>query len=259
VAAPLLDFQETTDGHHRFELTPDLARFDGRLFGGAGLAASVAAMELVTERNALWVTVQFVGSAEIGNHIDCDTEVLAGGYNTSQCRVTATTEGRIVFVALGSTARARDGFGADLGSMPEVPGPDACASWAPNFPGVGDAITARGPFATAEIRQTESRAGTDYLWARMKDYAQTRQTLAYLGDFVPSAVLRAAGKIGGGTSLDNSIRFGAAPAADSDWILIDNEPYLADSGYVHGAARLWSADGHLLAVASQTAVARLFD
>jgi acyl-CoA thioesterase len=44
-----------------------------------------------------------------------------------------------------------------------------------------------------------------------------------------------------------------------DWILIDTEPQLADSGYVHGTARLWSTDGHLLAVASQTAVAKLFD
>jgi acyl-CoA thioesterase II len=255
----VLELQPTIDGHYRFELTPDLARFDGRLFGGAGLAASVAAMELATERSALWVTTQFVGSAEIGDHIDCHAEVLASGYNTSQSRVTATTDGRIVFVALGATARERDGFGADLGHMPDVPSPDQCEPWAPNFPGVGDAITARGPFATAEIRQGESRESTDYLWARMKDFSQTRLTLAYLGDFVPSAVLRAAGRTGGGTSLDNSIRFGVAPAADSDWILIDNEPYLADSGYVHGAARLWSTDGHLLAVASQTAVARLFD
>jgi acyl-CoA thioesterase II len=115
VAAPLLELQPTHDGHYRFELTPDLARFDGRLFGGAGLAASVAALELETERNALWVTAQFVGSAEIGDLIDCRTEVLAAGYNTSQARVTATTGGEIVFVALGSTARPRDGFGADLG------------------------------------------------------------------------------------------------------------------------------------------------
>jgi hypothetical protein len=41
----LLDLQQKPDGHYTFELTPELARFDGRLFGGAGLAAAVAAFE----------------------------------------------------------------------------------------------------------------------------------------------------------------------------------------------------------------------
>jgi acyl-CoA thioesterase II len=256
----VLELHHAGDGHYGFDLTPELARFDGRLFGGAGLAASIAALEAATERSALWATAQFVGSAEIGEHIDCHTEVVAAGYNTSQARVTATTDGRIIFLALGSTARSRDdGFGADLGTMPAVPGADECASWVPEFPVLPETITARGPFATAELRLAKADDGSTHLWARMKASTQSRLTLAYLSDFVPSAVLRAAGRNGGGTSLDNSIRFGPAPAPDTDWILIETDPYLADSGYVHGAARLWSADGRLLAVASQTAVAKIFD
>jgi acyl-CoA thioesterase-2 len=256
----VLELHDAGDGHYGFDLTPELARFDGRLFGGAGLAASIAALETITERNALWVTTQFVGSAEIGEHIDCHAEVVAAGYNTSQGRVTATVGERIIFLALGSTARSRDdGFGADLGMMPSVAGPEQCAPWTPEFPVPPESITARGPFATAEFRLTKADDGAVKLWARMRGSRQTRLTLAYLSDFVPSAVLRAAGRNGGGTSLDNSIRFGPAPLPDTDWILIDTDPYLADSGYVHGGARLWSADGHLLAVASQTAVAKLFD
>jgi acyl-CoA thioesterase len=143
--------------------------------------------------------------------------------------------------------------------MPNLPGPDECAPWQPALPVPIESITARGPFATAEFRLATTGTGSGLLWARMKARHQSRTTIAYLGDFVPSAVLRAAGRNGGGTSLDNSIRFGKAPAPGTDWILIDTEPHLADSGYVHGAARLWSADGQLLAVASQTAVAKLFD
>jgi len=75
---------------------------------------------------------------------------------------------------------------------------------------------------------------------------------------VPSAVLRAAGRDGGGTSLDNSIRFGRPPEPDTEWVLVDTEPYLAHAGYVHGGARIWSPEGRLLAVAAQTAVARIF-
>ena len=112
------------DGRYGVDLTPELARFDGRLFGGAGLAICVAALEATTGRNALWVTTQFVGNADIGDRFDCHVEVLAAGYNTTQSRVTATVDGMIVFTALGATARSRDdAFGADLGSMPRVVGP----------------------------------------------------------------------------------------------------------------------------------------
>jgi acyl-CoA thioesterase-2 len=256
----LIELHQAGDGRYAFDLTPEVARFDGRLFGGAGLAAAVATLEAATERNALWTTVQFVGSAEIGERIDCQAEVLAEGYNTTQARVTATVGERLVFLALGSTARSRDdGFGADLGTMPSVMSPDQCEPWLPEFPVPPETITARGPFATAEFRLAKRDDGSVDLWTRMKAGPLTRLTLAYLADFVPSAVLRAAGRNGGGTSLDNSIRFGKAPAPDADWILIDTEPHLADSGYVHGGARLWSPEGQLLAVASQTAVAKLFD
>jgi acyl-CoA thioesterase len=76
---------------------------------------------------------------------------------------------------------------------------------------------------------------------------------------VPSAVVRAAGRAGAGTSLDNSMRFGPAPATDCEWVLIDFDPYFAHGGYAHGGARVWSSDGTLLAVASQTATLLLLD
>jgi acyl-CoA thioesterase len=256
----LLDLHHNDDGHASFELTPELARLDGRLFGGAGLAASVAALEAQTGRDALWTTVQFVGVAEIGDRIDCHTEVLAEGHYTTQARVTATTEGRIVFLGIGSTARPRaNGFGAEFGRMPDVAPPDESETWLPELPFPIESFTTRGAFATAEFRLAARDDGTTALWARMRTGTQSRMTLGYLADFVPSSVLRAAGRNGGGTSLDNSIRFGMAPPEGTEWILIDTDPQLADSGYVHGAARIWSAGGHLLAVASQTAVARIFE
>lgn len=255
----MLELRPNGSGAYHFDLTPELARFDGRLFGGAGLAAAVAVLEVATSRRTLWTTTQFVGSAEIGDVIECRAEILAAGHNTTQARVTATLDGRIVFVALGSSARDRDGFGAELGTMPDVPRPDELPPWLPSLPFPVEAITSRGPFATSEFRQATRADGFAVQWARVRDVPLSRLTLAYLADFVPSAVLRAAGREGGGTSLDNSIRYGANPPAGDGWVLIDTDPYLADSGYVHGGARIWSEDGALLAVASQTAVARLFD
>ena len=247
------------DGHYAFELTPPLSRFDGRLFGGTGIALTVAAFEVETGRDALWTTVQFAGSAEVGERIDCHVEVLAVGRHTSQVRLTALVGDRLVLAALGATAStSADGFAARLGHMPPVSGPttrsrssSASRSRSPRSP-------SRAPLPW---RSTGRRGGGQgwEVWAWMRDTPQSRATLGYLGDFVPSAVVRAAGRVGGGTSLDNSIRFGPDVPADTDWLLLEFDPFFAASGYVHGAVRMWSADGLLLAVASQTAVARLFD
>ena len=250
-------------GRYSFTLTHSLARFDGKLFGGTGLAIAVAALEAETGRGALWLTVQFVGSADLGERIDCHVEVLASGRSTSQVRFTATVGDRLVLAALGATAQQRDdGFGARLGRMPEVSAPEESPPLELGFPVSLEVISRQGPFAMADYRRATgaaAAAGADLVWARMRTVRQSRSTVAYLADFVPSAVVRAAGRVGGGTSLDNSIRFGPAVPPGTDWLLIDNDPYLADNGYVHGGARLWSADGVLLGVASQTAVARFVD
>ena len=91
----------------------------------------------------------------------------------------------------------------------------------------------------------------------MRSGLHTRATIAFLADMVPSSVARAAGKMGGGTSLDNSLRFGRL--VDTEWILLDMDPWFATGGYLHGAARVWAEDGTLLGVASQTSSAIVWE
>jgi acyl-CoA thioesterase len=95
------------------------------------------------------------------------------------------------------------------------------------------------------------------LWMRMRSGVHTRATVAFLADMVPASVARAAGRTGGGTSLDNSLRFGRFN--DTEWILLDMDPWFGTGGYLHGAARVWAEDGTLLGVASQTATAIVWD
>ena len=240
-----------------FELTPGLSRFDGKLYGGTGLAAVTAAMEAETGRAALWSTVQFAGSAEIGERIDCRVEVLAQGRRTSQVRMTACVGERVVLAALGATGEPRGGgLAAQVGEIPAVGLPEDTPPWSPKVPFTLPVET-QGWLELAEIREVPGLGSRMALWARMRQMRQTRATLGFLADLVPTAVVRAAGRAGAGTSLDNAIRFGPAP--DTEWVLLDLDPYLASDGYLHGAARIWAPDGTLLAVASQTAVALLFD
>lgn len=255
-----LDLEQGEGGAATFELTPALARFDGKLFGGTGLGLAVAAFERATGRGALWTTVQFVGSADVGERLSITVEELAVGRRTSQVRLSAVVDDRLVLAALGSTAEVNDGsFAARLGRMPEVSAPEDSPPFEVNLPFELPEVVEVGPFATAEFREATTTGDTAQVWARMRDHAPSRSTLGYLADFVPAAVVRAAGHLGGGRSLDNNIRFGRPVPPGTDWVLIDNDPYLADNGYVHGAARIWTQSGELLAVASQSAVAMVLD
>jgi acyl-CoA thioesterase len=108
----------------------------------------------------------------------------------------------------------------------------------------------------AEMRQVEIDDNRFITWGRMREQALSRAAISFLADLVPSSVARAAGHMGGGTSLDNSMRFGRF--TDSEWILLDFDPWFATNGYLHGGARIWAQDGTLLGVASQTATAMVW-
>jgi acyl-CoA thioesterase len=241
----------------RFELTGGLSRFDGKLFGGTGLAVATSLFAREAGRPVLWTNVQFVASADLGDEIDCDVEVLAEGRRTTQLRLTAAVGGRIVFTALGATGLPRDGgLETQVATMPDVPPPDDCAPWLPRAPFPAE-VGNRGWLDLSEIREVPGLDDGMALWARMLDHPHSPSSLGFLADMVPSAVVRAAGRAGAGTSLDNAIRLGPAP--DGDWVLVELVPYFASGGYLHGSAHLWSPEGVHLAVASQTAVAVLFD
>src|SRR5688500_7514095 len=125
-----LGLERRDEGRWSFELTPPLARMDGKLYGGTGIAVAVATIEAETARSALWTTVQFAGSADIGERIDCHVEVLATGRRTSQVRFTATVGDRIVLAAVGAAGAHRESvIEAQLGTMPAVAAPEDAGEW----------------------------------------------------------------------------------------------------------------------------------
>src|SRR4051812_21363102 len=249
-----LGLERHDEGRWSFELTPPLSRMDGKLYGGTGIAVTVAAMEAETARDALWATVQFVGSADIGERIDVHVEPLAMGKRTAQVRVTATVGDRVALAAIGSTAVHREGpVEAQIGAMPDVPGPADAQPWGSRWRGAGVEMPKTGWLLIAEMREVDLGNDRFAVWARMNDGHHTRATMSFLADMVPSAVARAAGHMGGGTSLDNAMRFGRF--VDTEWILLDFDPWFATGGYLHGGARVWAEDGTLLGYASQTASA----
>jgi acyl-CoA thioesterase len=253
-----LGLEVTGDGTAALELTPGLARLDGKLYGGTAMAAAVTMAEHVTGRPALWSTVQFVAaSCTIGDRLELVAEVRAHGHRASQVRVTATVGDTLIFDALGANALAKQGAATTgFGEMPRMQPPETGPGWRPPMLADGGPT---GFLERTEIRVGRAQDGEDQryrLWARVPGRTVTAALLGYLSDWVPSSVVQALGQQGGGISLDNTLRVGTL--VPTEWVLVDFDPHLARGGYGHGAARLWSEDGTLLGVASQTSTLLTF-
>jgi len=97
--------------------------------------------------------------------------------------------------------------------------------------------------------------GTASLWTRVPDLLDmSATTLAILGDYVPFGIGQALGKLGGGNSLDNTLR--VARVVPTEWVLVDVRMHAVHHGFGHGLVHLWASDGTLLATASQSTIVR---
>jgi acyl-CoA thioesterase len=240
----------------RFTLVPAVARHDGALYGGTAIAASVVAMEAATGRGALWITTQYVASAQQGDVIECTTEVLARGRNLSQVQVTGRLRDQVLFVSVGSTATPREGgLEGQYETMPEVAPPEEAEPM--NF-GPGHSESFRGftvqvEYRAARLLGDRERPAPLTMWARLSGgRSVTAAGIAFMADMVPGAIARAAGLVGGGASLDNSLRFGRIPE-DEDWILLELRGQMAVGAHAHGSVKVWTRHGALLAVGGQSA------
>ena len=81
-----------------------------------------------------------------------------------------------------------------------------CRSW----PSAASTATS----SSARRRSSAPQPRAMALWARLTGpgRAMTAAGVAFVADMVPGAIARAAGKLGGGFSLDNALRFAAVPA-----------------------------------------------
>lgn len=259
-----LGMELDADGGASFRLTRALARHDGRLYGGTAVAAAIALAEHGSGRRSLWTTVQFVsGAATVGDRIDCSVEVLAAGRRTSQVRVTGRLGDRELFGALGATATLKErAISGVFEDMPVVADPDDCDVFRFPIPEhMQDALDGLDRHMELRIARAadgpSTVSGQILFWARVRGCRATPALIGYLADMVPMSVVKAAGRIGGGTSLDNTLR--VAHAVDTEWVLLQLDPHLALGGYGHGTAHVWSPDGRLMATASQTAALLVLD
>lgn len=244
-------------------VTPGISTGGGFLFGGCGLAAAIAAMEGSTGRPAVWATAQYLSYAEPPAMLDIDVTVAAAGRSITQARAVGhvgDTEILTVNAALG--LRDIDAAGVWV-HPPEVKLPDECpvrqrTPWSNN-----GSIMDRLDVRLANAQQWEETEGNPMpggrssLWARMPDLldSSSAAALAILGDYVPFGIRQALGRMGGGTSLDNTLR--VYRLVPTEWVLLDIRIHAVANGFGHGVVHLWAEDRTLLATASQSTIVRL--
>lgn len=236
-----------------------LVRHDGALYGGTGLALSVLALGAAARRDVLWATTQFVSSPQMGSRIDWTTEVLAEGRRATQLRLTATVDGVIAFTALGSAGvAADDGLTGQYRAAPPASAPEGSPPWMSPGASSGGVLSSDSWTKLIDLREAvlqDPAPNQTALWARRRDGRPfTPVGIAFVADFVPVAVARSAGKLGAGSSLDNSMRF--RPGSSGEWVLIEVVGDFASGGFGHGTVRAWGQDGELLGTGSQSASMR---
>ena len=250
-----LGLEPTDDpAHWRLPVWDGICGGRGALYGGCGLAAVIATAQAATSQPLTWATCQFVGGAQVPEVVDVRFETLVAGRRVTQGRVTGTVEGRVMLaalVALGTREFPTQGqFGP---TPPAVPPAESCPTRRMNEerrgglrPRIDERSATGDPDGT--VRATDGRSA---IWATMPGGVPAdAAALAVVGDAVSTGVAAAFEEDLRARSIDNSIRI-VRPRA-CDWVLVDTQVDGAADGLAHGTCRLWTPDGHLLAVTGQS-------
>jgi acyl-CoA thioesterase len=244
-------------------VTPGIATGGKFLFGGCGLGAAIAAMEAACDRPVVWATAQYLAYAKLPSVLDIDVTVAARGIHVTQARAVGhvgDTEILTVNAALGTRPLDVERIWT---AAPDVPEPEDCPPRPPSWRYAGaESIMSRLDVRLANARSWEELEGQPMpdghsaLWARVPDLMDLSSgaSLAILGDYVPFGISQALGRVGGGTSLDNTLR--VYRLVPTEWVLLDIRVQAVAHGFGHGVVHLWAQDGTLLATASQSTIVR---
>ena len=265
MTASLFDLQATHEPHRwRLPITEavSVGRVDACfLFGGAGLAAGVTALERTCGRPVIWATAQYLSFARPPSIMDLDVRVPALGQLTTQAKVTGHV-GDQEILAVNAALGDRPGLTDSQWSVaPAAPRPEACR---PALGGRGEVagihqhLTIRialGRYRTEPV-DTDRTDGRLLLWMQPRQgVAIDAAMLAIMADFLPSGVINATGDPSViAKSLDNTIRY--AGLEPTGWVLCDIQIESLHRGFAHGAMRMYSEGGKLMAIASQSMIIR---
>ena len=267
MSTPLIDLRSTHNSHRWFLpletrhcVGPPGRKF---MFGGMGIAAAIRAMEETCKRPVIWATAQYLSYARPGEVVDLDVSVPADGKSVSQARVVAHVEDREILTVGAALGSRPDGVSHQWTTAPSVPPPLDCPETG-RWPGQEDGL--HGQLEVRVASGPDGRGGTGVpsgdgrrvIWMRPRHgHPVDAAMLAVMADHVPSGIGGALGLDAGGNSLDNTIRY--LDLAPTEWVLGEIAIIAAARGFAHGAIRLYTETGRLMATASQSLIIRVHE
>lgn len=228
------------------------------IYGGCGLAASIEIIESLTQRPTVWATCQFLRPAHLGRTVTLTAQISASGRAVSHARVIGTVDDKEVFITLVSTGQRNFPTTATWAKMPVVAGPEGLP---PRYirgshkGGIREFIEERAVTDNADgIMHAPS--GRCAVWIRLPDgIPAAASALALIGDEVSTGTSAVIEPDMQAPSIDNTLR--VVTLQECEWVLADIDLRAAANGFAHGFVNLWSPQGVLLAVASQTGALRI--
>jgi len=245
------------------DVAPGLCTGGGFLFGGCGLGAAISALEGTSGRQCVWATAQYLAYAKTYEVLDIDVTLAVEGHQITQARAVCHVGNREILTVNAALGERPVPYGGQWEHIPaDVPRPEACRARPQRVPLEGtvharlDQRIVRG----RDLDELDGKPGDGetLLWARIPDVIEgvDATALAILGDFVPMGVGQALGILGGGNSLDNTLR--VVHLVPTEWILLDIRVHAVERGFGHGLVHMFAEDGTLLATASQSCIVRLW-
>jgi acyl-CoA thioesterase len=222
------------------------------VFGGAAAAATARSMELACSAHIVIIDTHFYRSIPFGSELLIDVEIPKTGRHLQRASAIGTVDSLVVFESLGTLSQELPQT-TKTWSSPSVqmPPPEDCPRWA-GFPPQDERgrLLERLDVRNASESYPED-AGVTALWARTKESGTLDIVqLSLFADLLPGGIGHSVGRLGGGASLDNHLRVFAL--AETEWVLCEMQTLDTNSRLAHGEMRLFSADGSLLANASQS-------
>lgn len=232
------------------------------LFGGCGLAAGLVALEDASGRPTIWASAHYLSYAPLDATVRVTTQLAVVGNNVTQARATATVDEREILTINAALGTGHLSASTSPVAMPKVRDPEDSPPLERPFDVDGSifqhvdcriAVPSGGRKGDRDPKTMRSG-----IWSRIPGHFDpSAATLAIFGDFVAGGVSQLLGQPTMGRSLDNTIR--VAQLEPTEWVLCEITMHALVGGFAQGTGYLWSPSGTLLATASQSIAAKLWE
>ena len=257
-----LRLEKCTDNHFKLKVEARISTAGNFLYGGSALAASIEAAETQTGNPIIWISNQYLTYSSPGDELDLKISYGAVGNSITQLQLQGSVEDRVVFIAQGGFGSKKEGasYGFKQSPMPCVRPPEDSSAYSMYE---NKLIAQDHIYQHIELRKThpinkETSPTQMLLWARIPDYCSSNASyLALVGDCIPGTMLTILNRLSAGISLDNSLR--VIKPVVSDWVLLEVNVDGIFNGIGHASCNIWSQNGELSAVATQSFVITTYD